>query len=404
MSLPDKPGLRSPNVRRRRPSMRMPSLGTSSQRLTTTPMSNSNGKHRTSVSGHTAAAKTQRTSKTSQKLVVLPSAPQTRPLLASDEEDLMLGVEIREGVREFKSEAERMTKEQRKEAGYKRLTAYCVAEAFKMKLLASYLKREHNVGPRIFDEALYAMYYLPLLPGYGPGVNVRSSAPAPVAQGVSYLSEAEENGYQGLYFTQPTERTEEEMRDGYISSDSPVFNREVRLSGNTPMVAIPVAEQTHSPASLMDGGGGGEVQSNHSLLSDSEVWTDTAVRTPTRRTRTVTEDTFPPTPKIYSEHENVEVIFFEYGVVVFFGLTEAQEKDILEDIENAGIMKRKINYDHWEVEECHFTVCEAHLCMYSQLHLILTFSMIRIYHILESTMTFSVRLLPSSAKTSQPKI
>ncbi|XP_006463387.1 hypothetical protein AGABI2DRAFT_179752 [Agaricus bisporus var. bisporus H97] len=355
MSLPDKPGLRSPNVRRRRPSMRMPSLGTSSQRLTTTPMSNSNGKHRTSVSGHTAAAKTQRTSKTSQKLVVLPSAPQTRPLLASDEEDLMLGVEIREGVREFKSEAERMTKEQRKEAGYKRLTAYCVAEAFKMKLLASYLKREHNVGPRIFDEALYAMYYLPLLPGYGPGVNVRSSAPAPVAQGVSYLSEAEENGYQGLYFTQPTERTEEEMRDGYISSDSPVFNREVRPSGNTPMVAIPVAEQTHSPASLTDGGGGGEVQSNHSLLSDSEVWTDTAVRTPTRRTRTVTEDTFPPTPKIYSEHENVEVIFFEYGVVVFFGLTEAQEKDILEDIDNAGIMKRKINYDHWEVEECHFT-------------------------------------------------
>lgn len=69
----------------------------------------------------------------------------------------MLGVEIREGVREFKSEAERMTKEQRKEAGYKRLTAYCVAEAFKMKLLASYLKREHNVGPRIFDEALYAV-------------------------------------------------------------------------------------------------------------------------------------------------------------------------------------------------------------------------------------------------------
>lgn len=245
------------------------------------------------------------------------------------------------------------------------------------------------------------MYYLPLLPGYGPGVNVRSSAPAPVAQGVSYLSEAEENGYQGLYFTQPTERTEEEMRDGYISSDSPVFNREVRPSGNTPMVAIPVAEQTHSPASLTDGGGGGEVQSNHSLLSDSEIWTDTAVRTPTRRTRTTTEETFPPTPKIYSEHENVEVIFFEYGVVVFFGLTEAQEKDILEDIDNAGIMKRKINYDHWEVEECHFTVCEAQLLYNFQLHLILTFSMIRIYHILESTMTFSVRLFPSALKTSQ---
>lgn len=114
-------------------------------------------KHRAAVSGHTAATKTQRTSKTSQKLVVLPSAPQTRPLVPSDEEDLTLGVETHDGVREYKSEAERMNKEQRRQAGYKRLTAYCVAESFKMKLLASYLKREHNVGPRIFDEALYAV-------------------------------------------------------------------------------------------------------------------------------------------------------------------------------------------------------------------------------------------------------
>jgi len=37
-------------------------------------------------------------------------------------------------------------------------------------------------------------------------------------------------------------------------------------------------------------------------------------------------------------------------------LTEGQERDILEDIENAGIMKRKIHEDDWEVEECHFTV------------------------------------------------
>ena len=29
--------------------------------------------------------------------------------------------------------------------------------SFKMKLLASFLKREHNVTPRVFDEALYAV-------------------------------------------------------------------------------------------------------------------------------------------------------------------------------------------------------------------------------------------------------
>ena len=98
--------------------------------------------------------KAQRTSKKSQKLVVLPSAPQTKPL---DDEDLTLGYEARGGVREYKSQAERMTKEQREEAGFKRITAYCVAESFRTKLLASFLKREHNVAPRVYDEAMYVV-------------------------------------------------------------------------------------------------------------------------------------------------------------------------------------------------------------------------------------------------------
>lgn len=101
--------------------------------------------------------KAQRTSKTSQKLVVLPSAPQTKPLLNEADDDLTLGHETAAGVREYKSQAERMSKEQREEAGFKRITAYCVAESFRTKLLASFLKREHNVAPRVFDEALYVV-------------------------------------------------------------------------------------------------------------------------------------------------------------------------------------------------------------------------------------------------------
>lgn len=50
-----------------------------------------------------------------------------------------------------------MNKEQRKKAGFKRITTYCVAESFKMKLLASFLRREHNVMPRVFDDALYVV-------------------------------------------------------------------------------------------------------------------------------------------------------------------------------------------------------------------------------------------------------
>ena len=102
-------------------------------------------------------AKAQRTSKTTQKLVLLPSAPQTKPLLADDDEELQHGYETDRGVRDVKSQGERMSKMDRQKAGYKRMTAFCVAEGFKMKLLASFLKREHNVQPRVFDEAMYVV-------------------------------------------------------------------------------------------------------------------------------------------------------------------------------------------------------------------------------------------------------
>ncbi|KAJ3980333.1 hypothetical protein F5890DRAFT_1542210 [Lentinula detonsa] len=52
-----------------------------------------------------------------------------------------------------------MSKEQRKQVGIKRITAYCIAESLKMKLLASFLKREHNFGPRVFDEALCTIFH-----------------------------------------------------------------------------------------------------------------------------------------------------------------------------------------------------------------------------------------------------
>lgn len=147
---------------RRTPKARLASFGAPISILQNDNQTRPSTSRRASVSGLTSAPKAQRTSKTSQKLVVLPSAPQTRALPTEHEEDLTLGFETDGGVREYKSQAERMSKQQRKEAGFRRLTAYCVAESFKMKLLTSFLKREHNVSPRVFDEALYVVSRLPL--------------------------------------------------------------------------------------------------------------------------------------------------------------------------------------------------------------------------------------------------
>ena len=81
-----------------------------------------------------------------------------------DEEEDVLGYATDAGVRmrERKSSAERMSKAERRRAGFRRITAYGVAEGVRIKLLSSFLRREHNVLPRVYDNALYAVRSLSL--------------------------------------------------------------------------------------------------------------------------------------------------------------------------------------------------------------------------------------------------
>ncbi|KAF5381350.1 hypothetical protein D9615_008346 [Tricholomella constricta] len=262
-------------------------------------------------------------------------------------EDLTLGHETDGGVREYKSQAERMSKEQREDAGFKRITAYCVAESFKTKILASFLKREHNVAPRVFDEALYVIYHLPLLPGYGLDTNVRSSMPAKTSARKSYLSrlsEAEENGYQGTYFSsQPLPSS---SLEGYISSSSPVDTRkalpELESAGEHEQFAPSSETEFLAPSET-------EFEQEPLQFAFTSTSSSETEHPPQRQVHWQS----PPRPKP-AEEEVAEVVFFDYGVVVFFGLEERQEREILEDIERAGVMKRPIAEQNWEIEECHF--------------------------------------------------
>lgn len=223
------------------------------------------------------------------------------------------------------------------------------------------------------------MYHLPLLPGYGPNANVRSSAATVTKTGESrlaHLSEAEENGYQGTYFTSPPERSEIELRDGYISSSSPVNSREPRLAGpSIQFNGLPSHIETdteteherereheheHEPGIMTEP----ETPISEIIPAtsypafdvDPGAETDPGVyaqrKTPDHSLERPDHEPSQPQP----EDDVAEVVFFEYGVLVFFGLQEQQEKDIIEDIEKAGILKRKIEEDDWEIEECHFTV------------------------------------------------
>ena len=68
-----------------------------------------------------------------------------------------------------------------------------------------------------------------------------------------------------------------------------------------------------------------------------------------------------PVPKLrrkstHFSHKVAEAVFFSYGVSVFFGFQESEERTIMEDCEFAGVWVRGQEEDGWEVEEFHYTV------------------------------------------------
>jgi len=112
---------------------------------------------------------------------------------------------------------------------------------------------------------------------------------------LSRMSEAEEYGYEGSYFPEVDEQGEL-AQDGYISSS-------------------PIVGTGHTRQRL-------------------------------RRRRDK------------SEEQIGEAVFFSYGVAVFFGFNESEERDILDDLDSAEAWIRKRPEADWEVEECHYIVSD----------------------------------------------
>lgn len=223
------------------------------------------------------------------------------------------------------------------------------------------------------------MYHLPLLPGYGPNANIRSSASSRKKIGKSplgHLSEAEENGYQGPYFPAHSPPAH---NDGYISA-SPIGARKSRSPSSSqdtervidgdgdpgfmtdPETILPASRTSNANPNATDGNrrGDGDVNIDPGAETDPGIYAQTWRTKKDKETPNEEPEVLKDNGKEKEkdrEEDIAEVVFFEYGVVVFFGLQERQEKDILEDIDKAGIIKRILNEDDWEIEECHYEVC-----------------------------------------------
>ncbi|KAM0253191.1 hypothetical protein ACHAP5_000663 [Fusarium lateritium] len=274
-----------------------------------------------------------RTTKISEKLVLLPETDdhdddvdeeiesesvlarlvhddENRPL--KDEE---LDVLKKRGGIRGKSFAERLSKMQRTDK-VSRLTAYCTAQAYKIKPTAEFLRKRHEAKTKIYDDCLYVIYALPLLNGTD-GYRVRSR---PILK---------TPGTGKTVLDLEIERSEQrDHHEGYFEDDA---------------YEHPSPDRGHEMPSHFTERPSTPERSNPFRHDDD----DTSM------------NRLAPDAKNFAE-----MFVYSYGVVVFWNFTENQEKDILADMtfadadaeENGAtsLLTRPLDQEDYETEEFHF--------------------------------------------------
>jgi uncharacterized Rmd1/YagE family protein len=244
-----------------------------------------------------------RTSKLSEKLVILPETERTddeREKLARRNDAPPKDAELHDsaGLLRGKTYAESLPKAYRT-TKIPRVTAYGTAQAYKMRPTAEFLRTSHGAKTKLYDDCLYAVYHLPLVPGVD-GYRIRSSPLLKSPGGKSILDEE-------------IERNERRERhdEGYFDPErygvgaSPEQERQSRADSPE--------RRPSSPPGL-----------NPALMSVAEMF------------------------------------LFSYGVVVFWNFTERQEKDCLADLgfatdeSGASLLTRPQPETDFETEEFHF--------------------------------------------------
>lgn len=275
-----------------------------------------------------------RTTKISEKLVLLPETDTGEDAVEDDEseneaalarrlrdeenrpfKDEELDVLKKRGGIRGKSYAEALPKMERT-AKVSRLTAYCTAQAFKVKETAEFLRKKHEAKTKLYDDCLYVIYALPLLNGT-EGYRIRSR---PILK---------TPGSGKTVLDLEIERSEQ--RDHHMG-----YFDEHAYMGTSP----DQGQSTHT--------GFGERSPGD---EDTTFQQHDEGQNPSQMNRLA------PDTKNFAE-----LFVYSYGVVVFWNFTEHQEKDILADLTFADadsdtgytLLSRPLDQDDFETEEFHF--------------------------------------------------
>jgi uncharacterized Rmd1/YagE family protein len=222
----------------------------------------------------------------------------------------------RGGIR-GKSYAERLPKVQRAEQ-LARVTAYCTAQGYKTKSTAIFVKDTHGAKTKLYDDCLYTVYHLPLLPG-GEGFRVRSSPVLKSPGGKAVLDEEIERSENRDY------------HEGYFE-DTDTYG--VRGGEDSPH------NESEEERTRREEDGRRHREETHGLAQGRRMDSPNRIA---------------PDAKTFAE-----MFVFSYGVVVFWNFTERQEKDILADLTfsahqtGISLVTRPQDEDDFETEELHF--------------------------------------------------
>lgn len=345
------------------------STGSGGQRSVSGPASTrlSQRQRRNSLPPRMAPGLPSRTTKMSERLVLIPEegAPKFR-FEDEDEDRPPMDEELGGDMDAFgkRSYAERVPKDKRTEK-FPRVTAYCISDAVRLKAAAEYLRDHHKIKPRVYDEALFAPYYLPLLPGDEDGFSRVQSSPGGIQmlETLINLSEADDHHYEYYSGLESSSNTNEisatahdDENEEFDPSEPQDFSPQDRRGGEYMERHVNGSSDQRRHYHEQD-----EDSRNGIYGNDNNQPTERGSGREEAVDEGRTNESEHKETKAPDDLRHAEMFIFSYGVIVFWNFTEKQEKDVLADMtfgrgqDSKPLVIRPIDDQDIETEDLHFT-------------------------------------------------
>ena len=214
-----------------------------------------------------------------------------------------------------------------------RLTSYAVSTSLNLRAVLAFLRREHGVRPRLYEGCVYALYFKPLLPGFGRA-SVRSSrapqtgSPGQESRHEREIQRDEESGYVGDYFV-PQEEQEMDT-NGYIPDEHQAMD-------------APAPQASVAEPSDPDSAGARDML----LADEADERHESQHRRRRRRVVRINEasHTHAAEPNEHAPQsikdalDMAELVLLPYGVLVMFNFTQEEEELVIADIMQSGAIR-----------------------------------------------------------------